>query len=292
MDELPEEYLIETLEQMRGVADELRMRIMGVLSHQALTATQLAERLKEAPAKIHYHVRELERLKLVKLVETREKGGILEKYYRTVARSINVSSSLLQTLAPDETTEAFNASFQTISQGFLHAMRYIMAHAEDPHRLLIYNVEHYWMTDTEQKEVSRQFADILRPYEQHRGSDGEIERTFASIFYNTLQGRSPQIEEEHTSTATPVAPKINHMVMAGTFDISRATLERHIAAGEQLAMTMLGHCRFEQDVTADLIERGVTRFRCIGKIDAPPEVRAALRLKEVGGTTADGTPSD
>ena len=308
MDELPEEYLIETLEQMRGVADELRMRIMGVLSHQALTATQLAERLKEAPAKIHYHVRELERLKLVKLVETREKGGILEKYYRSVAKSIRISGTLLQTLAPDETTEAFNESFQAIFQGFMRAMRYVLKHAEEPHKLLTYEVDHYWMTDDEQEEVSRQFTDILRPYEQHRGIDGEIERTLASISYNTQQGRPTPEEQVMVTPPTPpqvmvtpptppqvmvtpptppVAPKIHHMAIAGAFDLSRASLERHVAIGEQLHITVLGYCRFEKDITADLIERGVARFRCIGKLDATPEVRAALRLKEAGGTTSD-----
>ena len=57
--DLPEVYELETLEQLRAIADELRTRIAEALTHRAMTVTQLGELLGQAPAKIHYHVREL-----------------------------------------------------------------------------------------------------------------------------------------------------------------------------------------------------------------------------------------
>jgi len=75
-----ERYEIENIEQLRAIADVLRLRIIDILQKQPMTVTQLGEVLGLAPAKVHYHVRELERVGLLRLVETREKGGILEKY--------------------------------------------------------------------------------------------------------------------------------------------------------------------------------------------------------------------
>src|SRR5918912_3243946 len=106
MTDTPEVYLLESIEQLKAIADELRQRIIHALSRRQMTVAQLGDLLGQAPAKLHYHVRELERLGLVVLVETREKGGILEKYYRTRGRTLAVPSRLFQEQPPDETIAA------------------------------------------------------------------------------------------------------------------------------------------------------------------------------------------
>src|SRR5712692_8758246 len=99
-----ENYEIETNEQLRAIADMRRARILELLRDQPMTVTQLGELMGEAPAKIHYHVRELEKVGLLRLVETREKGGILEKYYQPIAREISVEKALLS--APSDESQA------------------------------------------------------------------------------------------------------------------------------------------------------------------------------------------
>src|SRR5579863_3964276 len=113
-----EQYEIENIEQLRAVADLLRLRIIDMLGKQPMTATQLGERLGEAPAKMHYHVRELEKVGLLKLVETREKGGILEKYYQPVARELSVNKALLA-VPSDESTAMLRTLLGQITEGFL-----------------------------------------------------------------------------------------------------------------------------------------------------------------------------
>ena len=117
MDDLPEMYSISSLDQMRAIADDLRIRIFDRLTRQAMTVTQLGDALGVAPAKAHYHVRELERVGLVKLVETREKSGILEKYYRAVARDIAVSPGLLRGLSPDDMASAIGQFLDFAARG-------------------------------------------------------------------------------------------------------------------------------------------------------------------------------
>ncbi len=124
MDDLPERYSLETVEQLRTVADPLRIRIFEALAQRPLTATQVGDELQIAAPKAHYHVRELERLGLVTLAETRERGGIIEKYYRAIARNLIVPPQLLQTAEPGEVTAAVNEIFLNLSQSFLAALQH------------------------------------------------------------------------------------------------------------------------------------------------------------------------
>src|SRR5690348_5811062 len=113
-----ERYDIETLEQLRAIADVLRIHILDLLNQRPMTVTQLGEHMGLAPAKVHYHVRELERVGLVELVETREKGGILEKYYQPIAYEIGVNKALLS--APvDEAEATLRDLLDQISSGYL-----------------------------------------------------------------------------------------------------------------------------------------------------------------------------
>src|SRR5260221_14087956 len=116
-----ENYEIETNEQLRAIADMRRARILELLRDQPMTVTQLGELMGEAPAKAHYHVRELERVGLLRLVQTREKGGILEKYYRAVAEDIQVPRSLLSSAPTDEALAALGKIFALASGDFLAA---------------------------------------------------------------------------------------------------------------------------------------------------------------------------
>src|SRR5579864_5753375 len=125
MDDLPETYSLTTIEQLRGVADPLRVRIFEALTQHAMTATQVGEELGIPAPKAHYHVRELERLGLVRLVETRERGGILEKYYRAVARNLKAPQQLLQSAKPDEVVAAINEIFSNLGQSLLTAMSHL-----------------------------------------------------------------------------------------------------------------------------------------------------------------------
>lgn len=70
---------------MRILSDPLRLKIIHRTREEPLTATQIAELLGETPQKIYYHLNELEKAGLVEMVEARQKGNLVEKYYRATA---------------------------------------------------------------------------------------------------------------------------------------------------------------------------------------------------------------
>ncbi|MDK2823363.1 MAG: hypothetical protein PWQ67_267 [Clostridia bacterium] len=88
---MEENLLLEDLEKIKSVADPLRVKVLKILIERQATVKQIADLLGQSSAKMHYHVKELEKQNLIKLVETIEKGGILEKYYRAVAKSYQLN---------------------------------------------------------------------------------------------------------------------------------------------------------------------------------------------------------
>lgn len=291
MDEIPETYKLETIEQMRGIADPLRIRIYEALIQQPMTATQVGDAVSTAAPKAHYHVRELERLGLVRLVETRERGGILEKYYRAVARNIEAPPQLLQSAKPDEVAAAISELFQNLGRSVLTAMGRVSeqgAESFDGWQVGLRGST-AWMTADEVNQALKAMEDLLKPYQTRRGLPGEHEMRFNSIHFDAqlAQPSESAADVESPATTAPTnatnatpRPKVRSVWVVGMLTYTRAELEEVIAAHEQLDITSTGVLTFANDVSVDVVTRAVARLRYRGVLSAPSDVRAALKLKE------------
>jgi DNA-binding transcriptional ArsR family regulator len=85
---------LETYEQLKAVSDPFRSQILMLLIEKPMTGQQLAEYFDLPRAKIHYHLKELQKHELVDLSYTEEKGGILQKFYRASASGFYPDPSL------------------------------------------------------------------------------------------------------------------------------------------------------------------------------------------------------
>jgi len=299
--EIPEVYYLESIEQLRAISDPLRARIFEALVRRPLTVKRVATLLGEAPAKIHYHVRELERVGLLKLVETRERGGILEKDYRAVARILGTTASLLQA-HPDAVITAARDSIQLIAQGFLR----VLARATDPNvpaetmkgaLLFIENIS-LWVTPEEHHQLMEQVMSLLGAYNAPRGIPGEREGLLALIGYDTRLAQEPaavdeafaiawadaaseSTEEQIAMPEISTAARIKRVALVGALSYSRADLEMVVAQGQRLDLDVLGYLAFTNDVTPDLIDRSIERLRYKGVLRASDATTVALMHKTV-----------
>jgi predicted ArsR family transcriptional regulator len=300
MEEQRETYELETLEQMRALADPLRMRIAEVIGTTPKTATQIGATLDLPANKVHYHVRELERVGLARIVETREKGGILEKYYQLIARQISAPHSLFQSVPSDESLAVLNEALQSVVRQFMRVFARRVQEPEGQADPLTLQIGNYWMTGEECRETSRQIEALLKPYEERRGLPDERQRTFVSIAHTTppaaeqeenemlnlAPGPEPTVSEDRHQAAAERRssgagrPKKRRIVVAGAISYTRADLEQVVADGHVLDITLLGLATFADDITPDLVDRAVARFRHRGVLHASPDVSAALKQKE------------
>jgi DNA-binding transcriptional ArsR family regulator len=94
-DDLELLHELRTLDELRALSDPLRVLLYRLLREQERTVKELCDLLGESSTRLYYHVGELERVGLVRLVRTEARSGIVQKYYRSVARFVCVPFSLL-----------------------------------------------------------------------------------------------------------------------------------------------------------------------------------------------------
>jgi DNA-binding transcriptional ArsR family regulator len=88
----------------------LRMAILGALRAGPATVTQIASELGVHPANLTRHIRTLEEAGLILLVEKRDTGRNLEKYYQAVAKSFDVAPEADNLKSPQKIGLAFARS--------------------------------------------------------------------------------------------------------------------------------------------------------------------------------------
>jgi DNA-binding transcriptional ArsR family regulator len=92
------ELLITDVEQLKVMADPLRLRIvelMGEVPVHAWAAKEIAERLGTKQTKLYHHLGLLEEHGFIRVAETRMVSGIQEKRYAVVALSFRIERSIL-----------------------------------------------------------------------------------------------------------------------------------------------------------------------------------------------------
>jgi DNA-binding transcriptional ArsR family regulator len=271
MADIDEVFPLNTLDQVRTMADPLRVRIMERLVRAPMTVKMLGTDLGEAPAKVHYHVRELERIGVIRLVETREKGGVLEKYYRAVARTFKVMQDVLYHSKPDELSAIVDECMQVVQRGVLAALSDHQEHPERNEPMAI-SMTTVWATAEEFQALIAKLGEIIEPYETPRHGDGEAEWNIDVIGHITAPERQPEV--------VPASrPRRAYQFTFGAVTLDRADLEKLVDEGSQLDLTVIGVCIFADNVMPDLAERALARVRVYGRLHASPEVRLVVQGK-------------
>lgn len=113
-----DELVLETPEQIRALAHPLRQRVLGLLTNAPYTNKQLAELLQVSPPRLHFHVRELQAAGLIEIVSQQPKGGVIEKYYRAVARVVRLAPETKETARDQELVES---TLEALRQEYIRA---------------------------------------------------------------------------------------------------------------------------------------------------------------------------
>lgn len=113
------EKVLSTLDEIKTFSDPFRLKILLCFGddNEPMTVKQMSVKLGEVPAKVHYHVKELERINVLEIVDTREKSGILEKYYLPTAENIRIDKSFTTSENNDSGSQLlFNSVVNTLAE--------------------------------------------------------------------------------------------------------------------------------------------------------------------------------
>jgi DNA-binding transcriptional ArsR family regulator len=93
-DHVEDVYFIENLEQLKVLSDPFRIKILWELDESAKTGKMLADCLELSPSKMRYHLTELEKVGLIVIERTEQKNGIIQKFFRPIAKQISLERIL------------------------------------------------------------------------------------------------------------------------------------------------------------------------------------------------------
>lgn len=186
---MQDQYIISDIKQMKALSHAARVKILSVLTEKPMTAKQLADHFGEEPAKTSYHVKQLLKVGLVELVSTREtQNGIIEKYYRAVAREFQTDPYLARQPEGRTPIEAgFLRALNRTQSEFLRA--YQDAAEGDAHGGLAYAFEGLRLDSEQAAQFERELRGLVQ---RHAAGSPGIEAPGANYtFHFVLYPRTP-----------------------------------------------------------------------------------------------------
>jgi DNA-binding transcriptional ArsR family regulator len=89
--ELDDEVVASSRQQMRAMADPLRLAILDLVLERAASVTELAQALGRPRGTVGHHVKVLEDAGLLKVVRTRQVRALTERFYGRTGRTIDIA---------------------------------------------------------------------------------------------------------------------------------------------------------------------------------------------------------
>lgn len=169
--EMVEEMVVSDPDTLKVLADTLRLQIVRVLKRPR-TVKELGAVLDMPPTKLYYHVNQLEKVGLIRVVETNVVSGIIEKVYQVPAKRIRVNEAAL--MGSELTDEGFQpvltALFDSTKEEVLRAVRQGAiklpgkSDKESRHDVLVRG--HARLTSEQVAELHGQLEAVLAKFEQ------------------------------------------------------------------------------------------------------------------------------
>lgn len=113
-------YVVKELEQIKALSNPYRISIIEAFGGEEATAKQISQKLGEPHSKVNYHIKLLAKVKLLELVKEAPKYGVIEKFYKPIAKNFRFDGTVMKGMdnAPDSQYKPSIALFERISKDF------------------------------------------------------------------------------------------------------------------------------------------------------------------------------
>lgn len=161
---MKETYYIKDLEQLRVFSEPFRIKILWSFHGKEKTGKMLADEFNIAPSKVRYHLVELERVGLIKVVRTELKNGIQQKFYLPVAESFSLQK--VASLINGEDASKLDNILKQSALSAMDEMRKKLADSKFTKHQLIQIPYSIALTKQEKNELTKKIAEIYSFLEQ------------------------------------------------------------------------------------------------------------------------------
>ena len=171
-------FVANTAEEVKMIFDPYRLKILDTLhkNKTEMTVKQIAVQLKEAPNKVHYHVKKLLDFGMLNLVRTENVNGIIAKYYKTSYNGYIIGNKGKSKEVLSAKEEALVNALEDVCHRFKDDMaayvNLVAEQGEKAQRGLLISYEKLYMTKEEKEEFIKGFKKLV---EKHVKEDTEKE---------------------------------------------------------------------------------------------------------------------
>lgn len=185
MKTLQEIITLTNVEQVKAYSDPYRLKIMKEFYSLKRPATvkEIADIIKEVPAKVHYHVKKLEKAGILVLHHTKEINGIVAKYYEPTAKSFNISDKSMNDstnmIMRNETEKLIHNIYMHSEKIFLECLRKHYDDNDDIKAGGCISKEEIYLTEKEMEEFE---SLVMKFAEEHGKPKGNVDQKKYHLF--------------------------------------------------------------------------------------------------------------
>ena len=170
-----EEFVIDDPEVLKVIADSRRLQILRAL-RRPKTVKEIAGQLERPQSQLYYHVNQLEKHGLVRVVETNVVSGIIEKVYQVAARHFRVADGLFAGEQPvDEHLEAvlsaiFDETKEEIKRSVKAGLMKVGNEEAEEHKDIVWQA-HFHLTAAQRDALFQKLTRLVDETEEATGAD-------------------------------------------------------------------------------------------------------------------------
>ena len=118
------EFIIRDLDTLKSITHPLRLQLLKTIK-EPRTVKEISAFLEIPPTKLYYHINQLEKFGIIRVVETNIVSGIIEKTYQVTAKSYKVDENLLldQEMSDENLDELLGAILDTTKEEIKNSFR-------------------------------------------------------------------------------------------------------------------------------------------------------------------------
>lgn len=157
--------ILSDLSQIKAISHVYRLRILETFGEREATAKQISDELGEPHAKVNYHIKVLAKVGILEPAGEKVRTGIVEKYYRPVARHYRIDSGAMQmndALVKASVDHASLAAFERTSRQFYDSLE--SKDRTEANRISTYT--DLYLKEEEAHAFFKEFDSLLHRYAQ------------------------------------------------------------------------------------------------------------------------------
>lgn len=188
-------------EQMKIISDKNKMNILNTFElEKSLTVTEISNKLDMPYSRVNYHVKLLENVGLLEVVDTKIKSGIVEKYYLPTAEEFKIDKSISifeDTEEKNEYEKGVKKFYNAILKGLQDDYKGIMESGSVTNELNMLNSV-IFLNEGDVEEVNHTFKNFLNYIVSKYGDIQEGTKAYSIFNFLLLKKNQGQYFQERT----------------------------------------------------------------------------------------------